>query len=106
MLSVNALLIPSVVAWRSVPPSIPFVGAVSGLRATMLIYVGPAVIGICGAIVFALLTGDIVAEAVVGIAAFAGFTFVVTCRITLPLTCRVASSATAERTGRNFCRRT
>jgi hypothetical protein len=57
---------------------------VSGLLATMLVYVGPAVIGIRGAIVLAVLTEGIVAEAVVGVAAFAGFAFVVTCRITLP----------------------
>jgi hypothetical protein len=74
-----------VVAWRSVPPSVPFVGAVSGLPATMLVYVGPAVIVICGAIVLAVLTGDVVAEAVVGVAASAGFAFVATCWITLPL---------------------
>jgi hypothetical protein len=74
-----------VVAWRSVPPSVPFVGAVSGLLATMLVYVGPALIGICGAAVLTVLTGGVIAEAVVGVAAFAGFAFVATCWITLPL---------------------
>lgn len=57
----------------------------SGLLATMLVYVGPAVVGICGAVVLTVLTGGAVAEAVVGVAAFTYVAFVATCWITLPL---------------------
>ncbi|MFC5366208.1 hypothetical protein [Salinirubrum litoreum] len=74
-----------VVAWRSVPPSVPFIGAVNGFLATMLVYVGPAVVGTCGAVVLAVLTGDAITEAVVGVAAFTSVAFVATCWITLPL---------------------
>lgn len=74
-----------ITAWRLTPPSVPFTGAVSGLLATMLVYVGPAVIGVCGAAILAVVTGGAIARAVVGVAAFAGFAFVGTCWITLPL---------------------
>ena len=74
-----------ITAWRLTPTAVPYTGAVSGLLATLLVYVGPAVIGIGGAIVLAVLTGGVVAEAVVGVAAFVGFAFVATCWITLPL---------------------
>lgn len=74
-----------IVAWRSIPPSVPFVGAVRGLFATMLVYVGPAVVGICGAAILAVLTGGGVAEAVVSIVGVVGFAFVFTCWITLLL---------------------
>jgi len=46
-----------IVAWRSTPTSVPFEGAVSGLITTMLVYVGPAVVGICGAAILAVLMG-------------------------------------------------
>ena len=74
-----------IVAWRSVPPSLPFVGAVRGLVATILVYVGPAVVGVCGAAILAVLTGGGVVEAVVSIVGVVGFAFVFTCWITLPL---------------------
>lgn len=74
-----------IVAWRSIPPSVPFVGAVRGLVATMLVYVGPAVVGVSGAATLAVLTGGGVAEAVVSVVGVAGFAFVFTCWITLPL---------------------
>jgi len=74
-----------IVAWRSVPPSVPFVGAVRGLVATMLVYVGPAVVGICGAAILAVFIGGGVAAAVVSIVGVVGFAFVFTCWITLPL---------------------
>jgi hypothetical protein len=74
-----------IVAWRSIPPSVPFVGAVRGLSATMLVYVGPAVVGVCGAAILAVLTGGGVAAGVVSIVGVVGFAFVFTCWITLPL---------------------
>lgn len=74
-----------IVAWRSVPPSVPFVGAVKGLFATILVYLGPAVVGVCGAAILAVLTGGGVVEAIVSILGVVGFAFVFTCWITLPL---------------------
>ena len=74
-----------IVAWRSIPPSVPFGGAVRGLFATMLVYVGPAVVGVCGAAILAVLTGGGIAEAVVSILGVVGVAFVFTCWITLPL---------------------
>lgn len=74
-----------IVAWGSIPPSVPFVGAVSGLVATMLVYVGPAVVGVSGAATLAVLTGGGVAEAVVSVVGVVGVAFVFTCWITLPL---------------------
>jgi hypothetical protein len=74
-----------IVAWRLIPPSVPFVGAVRGLFATMLVYVGPGVVGVCGAAILAVLTGEGVAEGVVSIVGVVGFAFVFTCWITLPL---------------------
>lgn len=74
-----------IVAWRSIPPSVPFIGAVRGLFATILVYVSPAVVGVCGAAVLAVLTGGGIAEAVVSIVGVVGFVFVFTCWITLPL---------------------
>ena len=74
-----------IVAWCSIPPSVPFVGAVSGLVATMLVYVGPGVVGVSGAATLAVLTGGGVAEAVVSVVGVVGFAFVFTCWITLPL---------------------
>jgi hypothetical protein len=77
--------IAGIVAWRSIPPSVPFGGAVRGLVATILVYVGPAVVGVCGAAILAVLTGGGIAEAVVSTVGVAGFAFVFTCWITLPL---------------------
>jgi len=74
-----------IVAWRLIPPSVPFVGAVRGLVATMLVYVGPAVVGVSGAATLAVLTGGGIAEAVVSILGVVGVAFVFTCWITLPL---------------------
>lgn len=42
-------------------------------------------IGVRGAVVHAVFTGGLVAEAVVGVAALAGFAFVATCWAMLPL---------------------
>ena len=74
-----------IVAWRLIPHSVPFGGAVRGFFATMLVYLGPAVIGVCGAAILAVLTGGGLAEAVVSIVGVVGFAFVFTCWITLPL---------------------
>jgi hypothetical protein len=73
------------VAWRSIPPSVLFVGAVRGLFATILVYVGPAVVGVCGAAILAVLTGGGVAEAVVSIVGVVGVAFAFTCWIAFPL---------------------
>lgn len=70
-----------VVAWRLVPASRRYSGAIGGLLATLLAYLVLAVLLVGGAVV----TGGAVAESVGGIVAVVGFGFVLTSWITLPL---------------------
>lgn len=68
-----------------VVPLVFVAGALNGLLTTLLVYLGPAVVGVCGAAILATVTGGAVTEVVSGSALFAGYLFVSTCWVTLPV---------------------
>lgn len=74
-----------VVAWRLVPASTRFAGAVGGLLATVLVYLVPGVLAVGGTVAVAVLTGEAVFETVFGVASVLGVAFAVTCLLTLPV---------------------
>lgn len=74
-----------VVAWRVIPATVPYSGALGGAVATILVYLCVGVGGLCVAIVAAVLTGDAVGTTVVTAVLVVGFVFVFTCWLTLPV---------------------
>jgi hypothetical protein len=79
----------SVVTWRLIPRSRQYAGAISGSLATILTYPLAAVtfflLANGGGIAAADVTGGSIVESVVGVVGFAGFAFLSTCWLTLPL---------------------
>lgn len=74
-----------VVAWRVIPATVPYSGALGGVVATILVYLCVGVGSLCVAVVAAVLTGEPVATSLVTAVLVVGFVFVFTCWLTLPV---------------------